>query len=73
MSTSKWEPDGQLAWCWLQHGGAALMLQQADEKDAPYERDNNKLAWLDACGIIGIAGTSHLGLHHNTCTGVSLL
>jgi lactoylglutathione lyase len=26
--TRMWEPDGQLQWCWLQHGGAALMLQQ---------------------------------------------
>jgi uncharacterized glyoxalase superfamily protein PhnB len=33
--TQKWEPEGQLAWCWLQHGGAALMLQQACENDPP--------------------------------------
>ncbi|MDA0841679.1 MAG: VOC family protein [Planctomycetota bacterium] len=33
--TSKWEPDGQLAWCWLQHGGAALMLQQVCDEDPP--------------------------------------
>jgi hypothetical protein len=32
MSARKGKPDGRLAWCWLQHGGAALMLQQADEK-----------------------------------------
>jgi len=24
----KWEPEGQVRWCWLQHGGAALMLQE---------------------------------------------
>jgi hypothetical protein len=42
MSASKWESDGQLAWCWLQHGSAALMLQQADEKDAPFERDRGR-------------------------------
>ena len=24
----KWEPDGKLRWCWLQCGGAALMLQE---------------------------------------------
>ena len=24
----KWEPDGQLRWCWLKLGEAALMLQQ---------------------------------------------
>lgn len=28
---NKWEPDGKLRWCWLQHGGAALMLQEDHE------------------------------------------
>jgi catechol 2,3-dioxygenase-like lactoylglutathione lyase family enzyme len=26
--TRKWEPEGRLRWCWLQQGGAALMLQE---------------------------------------------
>jgi hypothetical protein len=26
--TNKWIDDGRLRWCWLQHGGAALMLQE---------------------------------------------
>lgn len=26
--TNQWTPDGKLRWCWLQLGGAALMLQQ---------------------------------------------
>jgi catechol 2,3-dioxygenase-like lactoylglutathione lyase family enzyme len=26
--TNKWIDDGKLRWCWLQNGGAALMLQQ---------------------------------------------
>jgi len=26
--TNQWEPDGRLEWCWLQNGGAALMLQE---------------------------------------------
>ena len=34
-TTSTWEPDGKLAWCWLRHGGAALMLQQACDQDPP--------------------------------------
>jgi lactoylglutathione lyase len=25
--TNKWMDGGKLRWCWLQHGGAALMLQ----------------------------------------------
>ena len=24
----QWTPEGKLRWCWLQHGGAALMLQE---------------------------------------------
>jgi len=31
----KWEPEGRLAWCRLQRGGSAVMLQQADEEDGP--------------------------------------
>ncbi|MGH9500874.1 MAG: VOC family protein [Terriglobales bacterium] len=26
--TKKWIDDGKLRWCWLEHGGAALMLQE---------------------------------------------
>ena len=26
--TIEWTPDGRLRWCWLQNGGAALMLQE---------------------------------------------
>jgi len=26
--TIQWAPDGKLRWCWLQNGGAALMLQE---------------------------------------------
>ena len=26
--TNKWIDQGTLQWCWLQHGGAALMLQE---------------------------------------------
>jgi catechol 2,3-dioxygenase-like lactoylglutathione lyase family enzyme len=33
--TIKWEPDGKLRWCWLQLGGAALMLQEF-WKDGPH-------------------------------------
>lgn len=27
--TRQWIDDGALRWCWLQHGGAALMLQES--------------------------------------------
>jgi lactoylglutathione lyase len=26
--TRKWTPEGKIRWCWLQIGGAALMLQE---------------------------------------------
>ena len=26
--TKQWVPEGRLRWCWLQSGGAALMLQE---------------------------------------------
>lgn len=26
--TKTWEPEGKLQWCWLELGGAALMLQE---------------------------------------------
>src|SRR5208282_5565598 len=30
--TEKWIDKGKLRWCWLQHGGAALMLQKSREE-----------------------------------------
>ena len=26
--TKKWTPEGRIRWCWLEHGTAALMLQE---------------------------------------------
>ncbi len=26
--TKQWMPEGKLQWCWLEHGNAALMLQE---------------------------------------------
>jgi lactoylglutathione lyase len=33
--TKKWTPRGKIEWCWLQLGGAALMLQEYREGRAP--------------------------------------
>jgi lactoylglutathione lyase len=33
--TNQWIDEGKLRWCWLQHGGAALMLQEFREGLAP--------------------------------------
>ncbi len=45
----KWEPDGQLAWCRLQHGGAALMLQQAREEDPPADTRGKGVTFYFIC------------------------
>lgn len=29
---NKWEPGGKIEWCWLQLGGAAIMLQEYRER-----------------------------------------
>jgi lactoylglutathione lyase len=38
--TKKWTPDGdgKVRWCWLQHGNAALMLQEFRASQAPKEK-----------------------------------
>jgi catechol 2,3-dioxygenase-like lactoylglutathione lyase family enzyme len=33
--TNQWINGGKLEWCWLQHGGAALMLQEYRKDKAP--------------------------------------
>jgi len=33
--TNRWIDEGVLRWCWLQHGGAALMLQEYTEQARP--------------------------------------
>lgn len=39
-----WKPNGKLAWCRLERGGAAVMLQQAGEEDGPAENRG--------CGVV---------------------
>jgi catechol 2,3-dioxygenase-like lactoylglutathione lyase family enzyme len=38
--TKKWTPDGpdKVRWCWLQHGNAALMLQEFRASHAPKDK-----------------------------------
>ena len=43
--TKKWIDDGKLRWCWLQHGDAALMLQEF--------RKEGKDAWVPQ-GKVGV-------------------
>ena len=41
----RWEPNGEVMWCWLEHGEAAVMLQQATENDPP------PAAWGKGCSL----------------------
>ena len=36
--TRQWIDEGKLKWCWLQHGGAALMLQECRKDRMPSGR-----------------------------------
>jgi lactoylglutathione lyase len=35
QKTKEWRPDGQLRWCWLELGGAAMMLQEFGKTHVP--------------------------------------
>ena len=41
--TKKWTPEGKLRWCWLQLGGAALMLQDFWKHGQPGGAPEGKL------------------------------
>lgn len=36
--TKQWTPEGKLEWCWLERGGAALMLQEYRKAFLPEEK-----------------------------------
>jgi len=46
--TKKWIDEGKLRWCWLEHGDAALMLQEF--------RKEGKNAWVPQ-GKVGVGVT----------------
>jgi lactoylglutathione lyase len=41
--TNSWTPDGKIRWCWLQLGGAALMLQEFNETRQPTAEEKQHL------------------------------
>ena len=45
----QWRPQGALAWCWLTHGDAALMLQQACDEDPPSTTWGQGVAFYFLC------------------------
>ncbi len=38
VMTNKWTPEGKIRWCWLEIGGAALMLQEYRGGRVPQEK-----------------------------------
>jgi uncharacterized glyoxalase superfamily protein PhnB len=44
-----WQPEGKLAWCRLQRGGAAVMLQQACDEDGPAAGRGRGVAFYFVC------------------------
>ena len=47
--TNKWIDEGELRWCWLKYGGAALMLQQYRKQEI------ERLASRDAPFGVGVS------------------
>lgn len=45
----KWEPDGKLAWCRLERGGSAIMLQQAEAEDGPVDHRGHGVGFFFNC------------------------
>ena len=45
----RWEPDGELRWCWLRRNGASLMLQQACQEDRPAAPRGNGVSLYFIC------------------------
>jgi lactoylglutathione lyase len=42
--TKEWIDEGKLRWCWLQLGGAALMLQEFRREEHEFLQPNEKLS-----------------------------
>jgi uncharacterized glyoxalase superfamily protein PhnB len=65
--TQDWSPDGKLAWCRLERGSAALMLQQAcPEEDGPAEGRGRGVGFFFLCDDAGAMHTEF------AASGVSL-
>jgi hypothetical protein len=53
--TRKWIVNGKLRWCWLQHGEAALMLQEFPKEGHDSWSPRGK--WGRACRSVSCATT----------------
>ena len=47
--TEKWEPHNKLAWCRLERGGSAVMLEQACDEDGPAEGRGRGVGFFFLC------------------------
>lgn len=47
--TQSWESGGNLAWCRIEHGGAALMLQQDCEEISPADQRGKGVTFYFIC------------------------
>jgi len=58
--TKEWIDEGKLKWCWLQYGGAALMLQEYSKEKIPAGKRGEGVSicfqCLDALDIYRAAG-----------------
>lgn len=52
--TQSWEPDGKLAWCRIEHGDAAFMLQQDCETDALTNQRGKGVTFYFICDDVDI-------------------
>ena len=57
VMTKKWTPDGdgKIRWCWLEHGNAALMLQEY-RKEGPQLLDCGKQSWRGRFNLLYLPG-----------------
>lgn len=49
VQTEQWEPNGKLAWCRMERGGTAIMLQQAAAEDGPAEHRGHGVGFFFNC------------------------
>lgn len=68
---NRWLPDGPLRWCWMTLGGAALMLQEATERDREKLLTNGKLG--NGVGLNFQCGDALAVFHEAAARGIHTL
>jgi lactoylglutathione lyase len=67
--TNRWAPEGRVRWCWLQLGGAALMLQECGRDEHAARAPEGRLGQgVSICFMCADA----LAIHHEvTARGIA--